>query len=456
MRKLLSFLLVLLAVFTLAACNNEDKSAGSNTEEPKTEEWVEPVDDTTFEEFLDEKVNDFDSAALDEAVGEVEANPEQILQIKVPNTSIAFKCTGAALSTDMDGVTGVLWQEGTVLYANAEVAGESSLVKLDLATLVAMIPTGEDAMKPSEMLDALLAEALGEGTTLDSLLESVNFTLADFTDKGEGVYELKHSAVARIVSNISKGAVKAEDLEAQLAEMFDKLVVSFKYNNGKVRNITVDMANEEQSQNMSVDLKYGPNGLNGFDLADTLSVKQYSYTDPEKLEMGVTMTLNVSASEEEVVADVDFAMEESHYGQSNVSVKANLTANKETLTANIEVVDKYEIKDEYSSNEKVVATVNGNANGLTASIEVTEDNVKLGTITADLKFANEWISEGTVVVESFGDEEDAGVMTITLAGGEAVKAPTVDTTTAVDLFELISSSGNSGYEDVYYPEEEYK
>jgi hypothetical protein len=79
MKKLLSFLMMLVLVLSLTACNKDKET---EKEEAKTEEvegsgektpenWVEPTDNTTFEKYLAEKVNSFNSKKLDELVGDV-------------------------------------------------------------------------------------------------------------------------------------------------------------------------------------------------------------------------------------------------------------------------------------------------------------------------------------------------------------------------------------------------
>ena len=152
MKKIFSLLLVLLFVVSLSACN-KDKT---EEKEAKTEEWVEPTDNTSFEDFLDENVNSFDSEKLDSLFGEVEeVKPEDILDIKISNLSATLAGTGAYADLPVVGMSGVAWQEGTVIYAAATLEGQTQAVKLDLADLVELADQAmeESYVKPSEAIN---------------------------------------------------------------------------------------------------------------------------------------------------------------------------------------------------------------------------------------------------------------------------------------------------------------
>lgn len=507
MKKLIVLLMMLLVAFSLTACNKDKEET---KEEAKTEEktqvedektWVEPADDTTFGDFLNEKVNSLSSAKLDELVGSVSVNPDELADLlSIPSLSAGFVCTGDALSTGMNGASAALWQEGKVIYANVDSNDAKGLVKLDLNALTAMVPDVEN-VKPSEAINGLIAEAFGSTEiTLDTFLNEIEFNLNDFEELGNDTYKLKMSALARIIADLSMGAVEASDLEVMLAQMGLNLTV--KFNNGKVRNLTVELKVTDeymkQEQKISMDLFYGPEGLNGYS-ADVVS-KVVMIQDGREVPY-MTLTAHEELTSKKMAMSVDYSMDVEFI---KIACKAALSLDANKLEGNIDLLidSKSEVAtatvkgniyaDSAKAEGKLDASVvdehqtvtvdadltgtNGN-NKLTAMFKVSENNsdwfnginVTLnttkdsingtlevvdqdgveGTIGVELTFAENWISKGKLTITA-GD----GVMTINLAGGSNAKIPTVDKSQAMDLLELMMNS-NGGREEVYPEEKTY-
>lgn len=413
MRKLLGLLMMLLLVVSLAACNNSKEE----TEEAKTGEWVEPTDNTTFEEFLDENVNSFDSEKLDSLFGEEQQpKPEDILDIKIPNLSAKLSTSGEYDELPIvEGTSCVAWQEGTVIYAAATVEGQTETLKLDLADLVELADQAmeESYVKPSEAINMLLANSLGSRYDLDYFLDKIDFDLDDFKDKGKGVYELKLEAVADLIEEITEGEVKAEDVLAEL-ELFDVLSVTFKYSNGKIRNISVNIETAEDEPDMkitaSLDLSYGKDGVNGLAIDFSMTADQYA-VDRQTDVTELTLKANVSAEA--------------------LSVKFGMKVVGRSMTA---VGGEIEFEAE------------ADASKIKAELKVTSKGEPQGVVTVDLKLDDNWVSEGSVVVEQLIEGQE-GKLTVTLAGGSNVKLPNIDKSEAMDLMDLMMGSANK--EEVY-------
>ena len=411
MKKIFSLLLVLLFVVSLSACN-KDKT---EEKEAKTEEWVEPTDNTSFEDFLDENVNSFDSEKLDSLFGEVEeVKPEDILDIKISNLSATLAGTGAYADLPVVGMSGVAWQEGTVIYAAATLEGQTQAVKLDLADLVELADQAmeESYVKPSEAINMLIADALGSDYDLDYFLDKVEFDLDDFNDKGNGVYELKLEAVADLVATLSEGKVKAEEVMESF-EILDKLSVSFKYNNGKIRNISAEFKYDGEyvvQGSLSLDLSYGKDGVNGLAIDASFS------TEPS----------------EEQAANPYAA------GATSVTLKASVSVDALSVKFSME-----------SAGGEIELEAEADASKVKAEFKVVQDGKTQGVVKVDLKLADNWVTEGTVVVDQQIEGQE-GKLTVTLAGGSSVKLPSIDKADAMDLMDAMMSQG--GYEDVYAPE----
>lgn len=409
MKKIFSLLLVLLFVVSLSACNKEK----TEEKEAKTEEWVEPTDNTSFEDFLDENVNSFDSEKLDSLFGEVEeVKPEEILDIKISNLSATLAGTGAYADLPVVGMSGVAWQEGTVIYAAATLEGETQAVKLDLADLVELADQAmeESYVKPSEAINMLLAEALGSGYDLDYFLDKVEFDLDDFNDKGNGVYELKLEAVADLVDTLSEGEVNADEA-LEFLEMFDTLSVSFKYSNGKIRNISAEMeANPYAAKvkaSLSLDLSYGKDGVNG---------------------LAIDASFSTEPSEEHPYAA----------GATSVTLKANVSLEALSVKFTME-----------SAGGEIELEAEADASKIKAEFKVVQNGKTQGVVKVDLKLADNWVTEGKVVVDQQIEGQE-GKLTVTLQGGSKVSIPSIDKADAMDLMDAMMSQG--GYEDVYAPE----
>lgn len=535
MKKILSLLMILLVVFSLVACNNssnsektpedektvENEEQKSEGEEQKSEdkntpsEWVEPTDSTTFEQYLSTKINSFNSAKLDELVSSVEIDPTEIINaIKVPALAGNIECTGSAMETGMHGANATLWQEGSVLYLNAGLGEETELGKLDLTEVSAMIPSLE-GVKPSDAINGLLADAFDStDITLDTFLNKINFTAADFNDLGNGVYELKLEAVARIIADLSMGSISADEILAEIQQTGMNISTKVTYTNGKVRNLTVELKLEvvqgqytmKQAQTVSFDLFYGPEGLNGYrssvvaeyampnvDLELTAmeevttehlkldldcDMKFTSYDSEDKISVATfeakasgeltaekaECDLDVKLAAEDVSLtakgnlDADATKAEGAFnlnvndGSEVVSVVSTLNGNATTTT----LETTFEVKDVENtySNKVEVALIFG-TNALNGLLTVSEDNETLGTIGVDATFADNWLKTGKVEVTA-----DGGVMTINLIGGSSVTIPNVNKAEAEDLLALMMGSGSSqggvAEKDEVVEEEYYK
>ena len=270
----------------------------------------------------------------------------------------------------------------------------------------------ESYVKPSEAINMLIADALGSDYDLDYFLDKVEFDLDDFNDKGNGVYELKLEAVADLVATLSEGKVKAEEVMESF-EILDKLSVSFKYNNGKIRNISAEFKYDGEyvvQGSLSLDLSYGKDGVNGLAIDASFS------TEPS----------------EEQAANPYAA------GATSVTLKASVSVDALSVKFSME-----------SAGGEIELEAEADASKVKAEFKVVQDGKTQGVVKVDLKLADNWVTEGTVVVDQQIEGQE-GKLTVTLAGGSSVKLPSIDKADAMDLMDAMMSQG--GYEDVYAPE----
>lgn len=378
MKKVLSlFLVMFLSLFIFTGCE---------------EEWKEPVDDTTFEEYLVAS-NAIDSEALDEIVV-IEENSISLDAVKVNKTKVS-------VSTIMDlneaKIDAVLWQEEKVVYCNMTQQGQTQLFKLDLAALEAMIDTTQTQdMSFSELVNLLLAEATGGNKlTLDAILDAVELTIADFEDLGDGKYQLKNSAILRIVANLT-GEELPENAEEMFFGEYDDFAIVFEYRNGKIRSINFELGQENAEQeagfksasmNASVSFGYDELGLSQFNV--DFSFKQYSF-ESETPVIDASLSLKLG---DEFGLDVKLKVD-------NVDVTLELSKDKLVVDADV-VVDDQTYK-----------------------------------LDGSLTFANNWITGGNVSFSMIQDSVESKLL-VSITSNDSVEIPTVDKQLALDILTLL-------------------
>lgn len=489
MKKLLSLLMMLVLVLSLTACN-KDKEA--EKEEAKTgevegsgektpENWVEPTDNTTFEKYLNEKVNAFNSKKLDELFGDVKLDTSVITDLTVPSLAVGFACTGDYLNSDMNGGKVTVWQEGKEIYLYASQDGDGELGVIDLAQIEEMIPAVEE-VKPSEAINGLISSVFGSSDiTLDTFLEKIEFSITDFNDNGDGTYELKHEALANLVEEISDGAVKADEVLEGIEQSGVGITLLVGYSNGKVRSLAANILMEEdgykQAQNVKLNFFYGPKGLKGLGtevVADyvmpgmtmKMSAKEEVTTDHILTEVDLDMNMDGQVAQVESKLYADSKKVEGNLdayvkaGDVLLEAEGTLAADSTKANGSLKVTYK-----ESGNNISLNATLEGNgttnnikgelnvyddvkikldakvsASEITGTVEVYEDGQKLGTVTADFDLADNWVKEGSLVVK-----DETGTFTINVTGGSSVKVPSVDKSDALDLLDQMM---NGAHEEV--------
>lgn len=466
MKKILSILTMFLVIFSLVACNglNNSEAEAEKTEEEnkKTEEenkenqeenektegedkktpddWTEPTDKTTFEQYLDKYVNSFNAAVLDKNFGSIDNTVEEVGDmvletldsINIPATNVTFKTEGAAVSTGLNGVSGTLWQEKDTLYAYVSVDGEYEAVKLDIAQVEKLVSESlnqvEDSVasvKPSDAINMYLMQ-LGLDTTLDELLKNVEFDLNDFTDKGNGTYELKVETIGRLVEDLSEGAVSSEEVVEEIYDTFEKFVITFNYSNGKIRGfgLTIKVTEEDYmslEESVEMNFSYGANGLNGISYSAVMTNDFVDYTD---------VALTVEGSFTNTGMSLDFSYTEESYYEGHLKLdesglEARFNGEIEEAPVNVEV--KFDSKKLY------------------ANMEVEIDDNEKGIITLDLELKNNWVDNGKLIVEVDSlSEETEGKLVANVTSGK-IDIPSISEDEAEDLLELIMNSNKPNY-----------
>ena len=397
MKKIFCLMVMFIFTLSLVACSPSVPEKSEEKNEDKT--WVEPQDETTFEEYLKKTTNNLDSKKIDELFA-IEPINFKFADIDVRNTRLEIQTIGKEFS-EIDDMTGLLWKEESTVYANFENEDESQLIKLDLAELDEMLLTAElTDLRVSEVLSKLFKEKFNLDITLDEFLSKIKLDINDFEDMGDGVYALKLDAIAGIGAALSPEATSEEIIEL-IKQYYTKFLLTIKYENGKVRNVSFLMdrqrndaiihANEEVS--FSLGFLYGEKGINGVNFA-------YNYSINRKLgELEYNYLKSISASISEEGIKFDFEINDPRYKK----VIFNL------LITQTEVNGKLE--------------------------EFIEDE-KTGQLTVDLKLDNGWIKSGKIIFNVYKEEEKCAI-TCSIKTINDIEIPTVDKTTAENVFDLI-------------------
>ena len=106
MKKLLCFLTALSFIFLLTSC----KVANYTIEQESEEQFNEPVDDTSFDEYLNKAFNSLTIDKVNELFPK-KVNTSIISDYKVPNSNISFEIEGFEEFEKYNELNASIWQE---------------------------------------------------------------------------------------------------------------------------------------------------------------------------------------------------------------------------------------------------------------------------------------------------------------------------------------------------------
>lgn len=272
MKKLLFFLTALSFVFLLTSC----EVVNYTIEQESEEQFNEPVDDTSFDEYLNKAFNSLTIDKVNELFPK-KVNTNIISDYKVPNSNISFEIEGFEEFEKYNELNASIWQEEKTIYAFSE----EKVLKLELSDLQYLLNQFVLELNDKSVVDIInlfLKEISGtDDVNLENLITKVKLTSNDFIEKDNKIYELKRESLVKIIVAITNGKTTNEKVGQVLDKYFEKLVVNIKYDNGKIRNI-----------GMIVEVN-----LVDMELKSSLSIKPvYSEDEIETLEYGVNYSIN--------------------------------------------------------------------------------------------------------------------------------------------------------------------
>jgi hypothetical protein len=275
MKKFISVLITAICLFGLVSCKVVDE-----TKEPlEPEELNEPIDNTTFEDYLSKTLNTLNIEKFNKLFPK-KINTDIISDFKMPNANVTFETNGFEKLEKYNEQNLFLWQEENILYSYSEANEELFFLDLlEAENLIANELNELDGLGLSNILELLIKKiANTNNISFTTLLEEINLTSNDFESKDNNAYVLKRETISRMIVAISNNTISIEKASKILDNYFDKFFVILTYKNGKIRDIGVILE---------------VNFQNSFELKTSLSIKfQYDGSKLLKVDFGINLSVN--------------------------------------------------------------------------------------------------------------------------------------------------------------------
>lgn len=295
MKKILSFILVFTAVFTLLGCNLDQTS-----NEKAFKEYLQANKALTVEEL--------DALVTDSEVADMPV--DLFTNLKLENIFIDgnYKVENQLEETDI-----YLWQNESKIYLASKpqnYEAEAVAYYFDLSALEVLYDEARkesqsEDMKPSEMIDLYLDEVIASTAMpldidLETILGVVSLNFDDFTSKDTGEYVLKNEVLFEKIAILSGMPDGGTELEKQFEEMGIDFSFTLYFDGknltGYVLNIFSEI--ENQSINFKINLLYEDVTLIGYSIVIDLA-------EEGKLELSVkfideTLTLDAKITSNNV------------------------------------------------------------------------------------------------------------------------------------------------------------
>lgn len=278
MKKFLCILIALLFASFLVSCKPKEE-----TQEPNNnEELNEPVDTTSFDEYLNKNINSLNIEKFNSLFPR-ELNTSFISQIKMPNSTCSIEVEKIESLEKYNDTNTFLWQQDQIIYAYCKTEDEQ-VIKFDLLKIEEALTNGLsefNSFQLSDVVDLLLSEINGSSEVkLANLLEKINLTSDDFYVKENNVYELKRETISKIIVAITNNRFSPEEALELMDKYVKKLSISLTYDNGKIRNIGIiveisGLNSAEIKNSLSINLIYNNDDFQGIDFGTNLSVNYY-------------------------------------------------------------------------------------------------------------------------------------------------------------------------------------
>lgn len=381
MKKVLSFIFVLMITLVLTACN--DKTYG------------EKKDNTKFKDYLSDTLNEIDADKVDEKFGTISAPSEYLEKIKFTNTEFTLDEYEEGSKTPEYSESVYLWKDEEVFYFYA---GLYDFYSLDTSFMDDLYEEmGIEDMKFSEILEDEFE------VDLDEILDCIEFSIDDFEETDEkNVYLLKVEAIARVLEDLS--GTDADEIEDAIDEM-DKFECYVTYGNGKIRTVTV-------------------------------KIKQKIKQEEEELVVKETLSISFLYDQETGLCGLRFDEEVklSYEGEEMVSSTGYYTISKAGMELEA-TVSGYALEE--LGFDKISASLKLDATSLTASATVYDGKDKIQLVKADVTLEENYVKSGTIEITK---PKNGDKIVMTIVTGKKVSLPDVDVKHAEDLMDMIGGS----------------
>ena len=383
MNKILFFLLSIVSILGLVACTPNEKS--DNLDEAT---WDEPIDNTTFEEYLENNLNNLTSSKIDE-IFDFDIDIDNII---IPSLYLEVETDGVY---DSEVDKAYIWKDENKIYAYYEENEEIILYNLDIVGFVNCLGLDIENKKISNLLEKVIVSfSNNPDNNLDYYLSKINLTLDDFIVRADGIYELKHSSIARIIEILSDGNISQNDAYNNINKTFEKLVINFKFANGKVRNIGVVLETRDTTRDLKISFSMKP---------------IYAIDGVLGLEFGTNMYENYLSNE----------------GQDyKISCSGKITSNELDISFALKNDKEYDLKLTYKAE----------------NINIKYSDIKEDTehsILVDLVLVDNAVKSGTIdVIQNCEFWNEDGYMSVTITQQD-FSLIELDLENSMDLLEII-------------------
>lgn len=273
MKKILMLLLLLLSTLSLTACFAKKDDDASNSEDDKKPVQIEE----DFKAFMNKN-------------GALTRNDINEIMSSSTNEEINFDGFNVK-NTVISGIDGeydkfYVWQKGNKIYATpyssvnykADEVAYIDLEQLEALTDVSdLLPAN---VQPADILDEALQMALKDSDIpftidLDDILSLITFTYNDFEHLGNGIFQVKNSALFNKVQEFTGGSLKASDIQKLFEESNINLKITVAFDGKHLTGFNVNLSVTENSVTVEVAFELKLTYIN-----DELSSISLSLTSP--------------------------------------------------------------------------------------------------------------------------------------------------------------------------------
>lgn len=310
MKKFLSFILSFVVLFALTSCFGDIKEE----ELKKNQEEF----NTYLETYKTPTVADIDAMVTSDEMPELPTDFFSNIALKNLSATGTIKSAGVSQNISL-----YVWQNEGKLFVSPqdEVVGYIDLVELEAAYDQSRQETDFSSVKPSEMIDATLAQS-EVPFTLEELLKIISFESKDFTIVEKGKFCLKNDVILAKLNAFFGEEISKEDFD----EVFEYINVFVYFDGTKINGYEFDSKavedGESQIINFKITLGYAEEVINSINVS-------FKMDESQSLELSMSVidevfAVKVSLNAEGQKMNVDLSLSDS-------TLKAKVIMNEITL-----------------------------------------------------------------------------------------------------------------------------